>query len=335
MRILISEVNEDWQKELLAKGLAEHDLAFITEPLTPGIAGEYADTEVLSVFVGSQVDSEVINLMPKLKFISTRSTGFDHIDLQAAQARSIVVSNVPFYGENTVAEHTFALLLALARKLPQSFDRVEDAKFDYHGLRGWDLKGKKIGIIGGGHIGLHVARIARGFEMSVLVYDINPDPKLAREIGFDYSDWEQLLSSADVISLHVPLNEHTHHIINAKAFEQMKDGVYLLNTARGGLIDTDELIKALKSGKVAGAGLDVLEGEEFLKDELELLGKEEYQKQVLTLLEGHILMEMENVIVTPHNAFNSQEAVQRILQTTIENITSFARGEYLNRVGAT
>lgn len=333
MKILITEIFEDWQKEYLVAQLGEDELAFVELALTPELAGEYADTKVLSVFVGSTVDKAVMDKLPQLKFITTRSTGFDHIDLAVAKERGIAVSNVPFYGENTVAEHAMALLLALSRKLPQSFARIEDAQFNYEGLRGWDLKGKKMGIVGGGHIGMNLARMAKGFGMEVAVFDINEVPDLADEIGFAYVPLEGLLATADVISLHLPLNDHTAHILNAESFSKMKKGVYLINTARGGLIDTNALVVALKSGQVAGAGLDVLEGEEFLKEEMELIGKVEYKEQLLTILEDHVLMEMENVIVTPHNAFNSQEAVERILAATAENIIGFNSGSVQNQVG--
>lgn len=329
MKIVFFEITEKRQEDYLREHLAGHDLAFYPHPLTvPDAAG----AEVVSVFVGSEVNADVVNQLGT-KLITTRSTGFDHIELDAAKAAGITVCNVPFYGENTVAEHAMALLLALSRRIPDSIKRVREGEFNYEGLRGWDLKGKTLGVIGGGHIGLHVARMARGFQMEVLVYDLHPDEEKAAEIDFTYAELDKLLAASDVISLHLPLNTNTQHFLSTEEFAQMKDGVYLINTARGGLIDTDALVAALKSGQVAGAGLDVLEEEEVLDDELQLLtDPSTYKDRLLTVLQDHALIEMPNVLITPHNAFNSEGAILRILDTTIENVTAFASGSPQNVV---
>lgn len=332
MKILITDVSETWQKDYLVSRLTGHEVFVEPGVLSLEMVNKYPETEILVVFVNNPVTAEVIAALPGLKLIATRSTGYDHIDIAAAKAKNIPVCTVPFYGENTVAEHAFSLILALARKLPQSFARIEDGKFDYAGLRGWDLKGKTLGVIGGGHIGVHVARMAVGFEMEVLVFDLHPDLELAQKIGFNYVDIDNLYAKSDVISLHLPLNEHTTHIINTDSIAKMKNGVYLINTARGGLIDTAALLEGLRSGKISGAGLDVLEGEDFLKEEINLIGNPSYKDQLLTLLTDHVLMEMENVIITPHNAFNSSEALTRILQTTVENIDAFEQGAPQNLV---
>ncbi|MCA9391583.1 hydroxyacid dehydrogenase [candidate division WWE3 bacterium] len=332
MKILICDNTEDWQGDFLKANLKDHDVVLIPGEVTAEVAAQNSDCDVLSVFVTSKVTPDIINALPNLKYIATRSTGFDHVDLSVAKEKGINVSNVPFYGENTVAEHAFALLLSLSRKLPQSFARIEDGRFNYEGLRGFDLKDKTIGIIGGGHIGINMARMSVGFNMNVLVFDLKHDDALAAEIGFTYAEMDELLAKSDVVSLHLPLNPHTEHIINADSIAKMKDGALIINTARGGLIETDALVQALRDDKLGGAGLDVLEGEEFLTEEMELVGKPEYKEQLLTLLEDHILMEMENVVVTPHNAFNSIEAVTRILQATADNINAFAAGEPQNLV---
>lgn len=334
MQVLFTEITEDWQREYLSSRLADHQLKFADHKLDPETANQYADTEILSVFIGSKVSREILEQFPQLKLITTRSTGFDHIDLEAAQSRTIPVSNVPFYGENTVAEHTIALLLALARNLRPSFEKIEKCDFTSEGLRGWDLKGKRIGIIGGGHIGLHVARMAKGFEMQVAVYDLHPQPERAAEIGFEYQGLPDLLKTSDVISLHLPLNEHTRHVLDKDEFAVMKDGVYILNTARGELINTDALIEALRAGKVAGAGLDVLEEEGSIGEEIELLLGHQKAEELCVILENHVLMKMDNVIITPHNAFNSQEALERILQTTVENIQAFAASNPQNLISS-
>ena len=332
MKILFTEVTEEWQKDWLMSHLTGHEVRFTEDGSDAAIVEAGSEVEILSVFIGSKIDASILDRLPQLKFLTTRSTGFDHIDLEAARSRSVQVSNVPFYGENTVAEHTLALLLALARNLRPSFEKIEKCDFTSEGLRGWDLKGKRLGIIGGGHIGLHVARMAKGFEMQVVVYDLHPRPDQAATIGFEYRDLPGILKIADVISLHLPLNEHTRHILDKDEFNAMKDGVYILNTARGELINTDALIEALKSGKVAGAGLDVLEEEGAIGEEVELLLGHKKAKELCVILENHVLMKMDNVIITPHNAFNSQEAIERILQTSVENIRGFVDGKPVNVV---
>lgn len=322
MHILFSQVAEQWQKDFFVRKLSQHELTFLDDELTEENVSSYADTEILSVFVNDKVGESILSKLPNLTHIATRSTGYDHIDLSATKNHNVSVSNVPFYGENTVAEHAMALLLALARKLPQSMARIEDGKFTYEGLQGWDLKDKTIGIVGGGHIGMNLARMAKGFSMNVIVYDLYPVESLAQEIGFTYVPFDDLLKTSDVISLHLPLNEHTNHIIGEEAIAKMKDGVVFINTARGGLVDTEALVQGFALGKISGAGLDVLESEDLLKDEISVATQDEDKRLSGILLLDHILMEMENVIVTPHNAFNSREAVERIMQTTVDNINS-------------
>jgi len=261
------------------------------------------------------------------------STGFDHIDLKECKAKNIKVSNVPFYGENTVAEHTFALILALAWKLPASIERSKTYNFTLDNLRGFDLKGKTLGLVGLGHIGERAAKMAKGFEMKVIAYDPKKNLKLAEKMGIKYVTFDYLLSHSDIISLHAPYNKKTRHLINKNNIKLIKPGAYLINTARGGLIETQALIIALKKKIIAGAGLDVLEEECFIKEEKELLSKP-FQKKcnLKTVLQGHFLIQDPRVLVTPHNAFNSEEALQRILDTTVENIKRFLKNRMINLV---
>ena len=180
---------------------------------------------------------------------------------------------------------------------------------------------------------MHLVRMAKGFEMHVLGYDPHPRPEMEKEFGFTYTSLDDLLQKSDVVSLHVPYMPATHHLINEEKFKLFKKGSVLINTARGGLVDTEALLKALKSGTVGAAGMDVLEEEGFVKEELQLLLEAHPSEQQLkTLLADHELMQMENVIITPHNAFNTQEAMQRILDTTIANIQSYIQGNYTNVV---
>lgn len=289
------------------------------------ILSELPDVDTLCVFVSSKVDKEVIDALPDLKHITTRSTGVDHIDVKYAKKRRIVVSHVPGYGEYTVAEFAFALLLTLSRKIFEAYHQVrEKGDYSFTHMRGFDLYGKTFGILGTGRIGSHAARIAKGFGMKVLAYDVKPNEQLAEEIGFTYTKTlDEMLQGSDVVSLHIGLFPETRHIIGKKELALMKKGAILINTARGELIDTTELVKALKSGHLGGAGLDVLEGEKELKEEAELILGDQLETDVQTLLEDHILIDMPNVIVTPHMAFYTEEAEKEIIDTSIANIDSF------------
>jgi len=298
-----------------------------------------ADADVLSVFVGSSVDAAVIRKFKKLKFVATRSTGYDHIDLQTCAEGGIAVSNVPSYGEHTVAEYAFGLLLMLSRRLYDAYHQVREAgDFSVRGLRGFDLRGKTFGVIGTGNIGKHSVRIAKGFGMNVLAYDVRPDEALAREVGFEYRDLTELLEQSDAVTLHVPYLKSTHHLINKDNIGKMKQGAYLVNTSRGAVVETEALLIALKSGHLGGAGLDVLEEEGVTKDEFGYLyevsgfGNHSSAPDLRIVLANHTLIDMPNVIVTPHNAFNTVEGWRRILDTTVENIRGFMKGEPIDVV---
>jgi len=324
---------EPWEIDYLKSRLKGFDLIFFEDKLTLKNLKKIIDINILSPFIYSLIDKKIIDSLKSLKYITTRSTGFDHIDLKSCQSKNILVSNVPTYGENTVAEHTFALILALSRKIPFSWERVKRGDFSLENLRGFDLKGKTLGVVGVGNIGRHVIRIAKGFEMNVLAFDIKKDQKFAKQNSFKYVSLNYLFKNSDIITLHVPYNKATHHLINLKSLKLFKRGCYLINTARGGICDTTALLKGLKQGIFAGLGLDVLEEECFIKEERELLTVN-FKKgcDLKTALENHILINQPNVIITPHNAFNSQEALTRILDTTIENIKSFLKNKPINLV---
>jgi len=323
MKIAFFEI-EDWEKDYLLKNLKGYKMSFFPEPL--GNLSKIKDCEIISPFIYSKINKEVLDSLPKLKLISTRSTGFDHIDIKEAKKRGVIVSNVPFYGENTVAEHTFALILALSRKIYQSIERTKKGDFSLDGLKGFDLKGKTLGIIGLGHIGQHVARMAKGFEMKVIAFDVHKDQKSVKYVPLSY-----LLKNSDIISLHAPYNKKTHHLINKKNIKDIKKGSLLINTARGGLVETAALIESLSNGILKGAGLDVLEEECFIKEERELLSKELPKTcDLKTVLRNHLLLHQNNVIITPHNAFNSKEALERILESTVSNIKSFIKNKPTN-----
>jgi D-lactate dehydrogenase len=291
--------------------------------------------EVAVVSLGSRVTAEMLRALPGLKLIATRSSSVDHIDLEAARQRQIAVCNVPTYGSRAVAEFTFGLMLMLARRIGEGVRRVRDShQFTNVGLRGFDLHEKTLGVVGTGHIGREVIRLAKGFGMKVLACDIKPDLRLAETLKFSYVALPELLWSSHVITLHVPYYEGTHHLLNRSIFKEIKPGALLINTARGAVIETSALVSALYSGAVAGAALDVLEEERVVEDELELLllNRIEQGKQRV-LLENHALMNMPNVILTPHIAFNTRETVEETWRVTAQNIQSFLEGKPQNVVG--
>lgn len=324
---------DPWSKPHIKKAFP--DATFVDDRLSPENAAEYKDAEIVSTFHTSDLSHEVIEALPHLKMIATRSTGYNHIDLAAASKKNIISANVPTYGRHTVAEHAFGLILTLTRHLFPAIERVKrEGKFNIIGLQGEDLFGKTIGIIGLGEIGECVLSIAKGFNMETLVYTRTHDMDLAHELGFEYAkDLEDLLKLSDVITLHLPLTEHTKHIINTKNIHDIKKGAYLINTARGGLIDTDALLIGLEEGILAGVGLDVLEDEFELQEEADLLSSEIRKKiDYENLVMDHVLMHHDKVVITPHNAFNTSEARLRILQTSFDNINAFLDGKPKNVV---
>lgn len=315
---------EDWEKPYVKKKFAEHELLFFSDHLTEADIPKLQNVEVLSVFIYSPLTAAILKKLPNLICIVTRSTGFDHIDIAYCKQKKIIVCNVPTYGSNTVAEHTFMLLLALSRKLVPSIERTRRGNFELEGLRGFDLHGKTIGVIGLGNIGLEVMRIAKGFGMHVVAFTRHPSEALAKKMRVTFLKLPELLRVSDVVTLHIPYTKQTHHLINKKNIKKMKKGSVLLNTARGGLIETEAILYGLDHGILQGVGLDVLEGECGIKEERQLLaGKFKQECDLRTQVMNHVLLQRENVLITPHNAFNSIEALQRILDVTVENILKF------------
>lgn len=324
---------ESWEEEYVRAKLSGEQITFHEKPLSayPDLSDPAA--EALCIFIDSHIGAAELDRFPAVKLIATRSTGFDHIDLAAAKERGITVVTVPFYGENTVAEFTFALLLALSRRVPESQHRVREETFSPQGLRGFDLEGKTIGVIGCGHIGMHVVRMAHGFGMKVVGFEVHPDPAVAKANDMTFLSLPDLLAASDIITIHVPYNAHTHHLINSENIGSIKKGAYLINTARGAIVETEALVDALQKGILAGAGLDVLEEEGDLADPTALLSAPHPNESTLkVMLENHYLITHPRVIVTPHVAFNTTEALTRILDTTISNIQGFAAGTPANVV---
>ncbi len=331
MKISFFEI-KGWEKRLLKKSLSGHKVKFFSDPLGLKNIEDAKDSEIISLFIYSRCKKDILKKLKKLKFIATRSTGVDHIDLKECQRRKIEVSNVPFYGENTVAEHTFALILAISRNIHKSYVRVLRGDFSIEGLKGFDLKGKTIGVVGAGHIGLNVIKIARGFGMNVLAFDVKQDHFIAEVLDFKYVPLDYLLKHSDIITLHVPAISSTYHLINRENIKKIKKGAILINTSRGSVVETEAIIEALDKGILSGAGLDVLEGEELIKEEKQLLYDKKKIESLKNLAKDHILLAKENVVYTPHIAFYSQEALERILRTTVDNIKAFIKNKPINLV---
>ncbi len=327
MKIAVFEA-ERWEQEAFEGLGAKHEVTFFEGRLTAENAARHAEIEIVSPFIYSRLNEEALGRLGRLRLIATRSTGFDHIDTGWCAEHGVTVSNVPAYGENTVAEHVFGLLLAISHRLVEAADRTRRGDFSLQGLQGFDLRGKTLGVVGTGSIGQCVIEIARGFGMRVLAYDVRQDQGLAQRLGFRYADLDELLSSSDVVTLHVPANKYTYHLISDAQFARMKRGAVLINTARGSVVDVRALVRALAEGRVSAAGLDVLPEEPAIREEAELLRAAFRERHELeTLLADHILLRSRSVIITPHSAFYTREAVGRILKTTVENIEAFARGE--------
>ena len=332
MKVVIFEV-EDWEKEAFNDLRKEHELKFVDEQLKSTNAGQYADADVVSTFIDSQLNAEVLQQLSQLKLIATRSTGFDHIDSEYCQTQNVTICNVPNYGENTIAEHVFGLLLAISHNIIEAVHNTRQGYFSFKGLQGFDLRGKTLGVVGTGIIGQYVIQIAKGFQMEVVAFDVHPNQELAARLKFEYADLEKVLATSDIITLHVPANKNTHHLIAAEQFAKMKDGAILINTARGSVVDIQALLHALIEGKLAAAGLDVLPQELVLRKDSELLqAVDRKQDDLQTLLADLILMRLPNVIVTPHSAFNTREARERIIKTTVENILAFTQNKPQNVV---
>ncbi len=330
--IIFFEVNSKEKKYLKKKFDKNFEVNFQEEKLTETNSNLISDSEIISPFIYSELTQKVLNKAKKLKLIATRSTGFNHIDIKTAKAKKISVANVPYYGENTVAEHTFAMILALSRNIHRAYVRTTRNDFTLNGLQGFDLKGKTLGVIGAGSIGVHVIKIAKGFGMKVICYDTKPNHILTELLDFKYVDLDEILKSSDIITLHCPYNEHTHHLINMENIEKVKKGALFINTSRNGIIEPKALYFAIEKGIFGGAGLDVFEGEELIKEENQMLTKNVSIDHLEAILKRNILLRYENVIITPHMAFDSAEAVERILDTTVENIKAFHEGRSYHKV---
>lgn len=319
MKIIFFEIPKN-QRDFFNQALSETETIFYEERLNKDNVDLAKDAEIIVIFTKSFIDKDIIDSLSNLKLIVTRSTGFDHIDCEYAETKGIQICNVPAYGSETVAEFAFALLLTLSRKIREANSALkENEDFSIHeNMQGFDLEGKILGVVGTGKIGKNMIHIARGFNMNIIAYDLHPDLAFAKENNFTYKTLNEVLKESDIVTLHAPYTKENYHLINKENISLMKKSSYLINTARGELIETEALVSALERGIVAGAGLDVLEGEREFK-------------------KGDIIpmLKMPNVIMTPHIAFNTMEAEKRIMQTTLDNIKAFISGVPINLVSVT
>jgi D-lactate dehydrogenase len=334
-------------QEFFAGALPKRDLVAV-----PSLREVEADAEIVSIFIHDQIDDVFLADHPNLKLIATRSRSVDHIDLAACRARGVNICHVPHYADESVAEHTFALLLSLTRRLRELMIHAKDAGFSYAAVRSVELSGKTLGVIGMGHVGQRVADLARAFGMKVVAHDIERPPELAQQLSFEWVSLDELLARSDIISLHATLSAETYHVINRESLGKTKRGVIIINTARGALIETAALRDALESGHVGGAGLDVLQDERVLRQSVpdiiasdiirhlrsDALAQEAHDadriRELRELVLGDALLARPNVVFTPHVAFNSEEAVARLREVTAENLKAYLAGSPRNFVPA-
>ena len=294
-----------------------YDIRYCKGHLNPNNVVLTQDTDAVCIFVNDTADAAVIDAMVDngVKLLALRCAGFNNVDLKAAKGKLPVV-RVPAYSPYAVAEYSLALMLSLNRKIHRAYWRTRDGNFSLNGLMGFDMHGKTIGIIGTGKIARILIRLLKGFGMRILAYDLYPDMKFAGEEGISYVSLDELYRESDIISLHCPLTDQTKYMIDKDSIDKMKEGVMIINTGRGQLINTNDLIEGLKEKKIAAAGLDVYEeeGEYFYEDKSDKIIDDDVLARLLSF---------NNVIVTSHQAFFTKEALHNIAETTLQNIEDF------------
>lgn len=322
MKIAVFSAHKFEEAPLHAANAGKHELKLLTDTyLNVNTTPLAQDCECVSIFTNDDASASVLEQLHQIgvKYLALRSAGFNHVDLGKAKELGIRVANVPEYSPYAVAEHTVALMLALNRKMMKANNRVKDLNFSLNGLTGFDMNGKIAGIIGLGKIGNIVAKILHGFGCKLIAFDIKPSPELTERYGLEFVDMDTLCAQADIITLHAPLNDHTRYIINRERINKMKHGVMLINTSRGALVDTKELIAGLKSGRIGYLGLDVYEEEKglFFEDHSDEILQDDVIARLLTF---------PNVLITSHQAFLTDTALKNISETTIYNVDCWAKG---------
>lgn len=299
----------------------KHEVKLLSAYLNEDTATLAAGADCVAIFSSDLANKTVLEKLSEVgvKYLALRSAGYNHVDLKEAERLGIKVANVPRYSPYAIAEHTVGLMLALNRKLIRANSRIKELNFSLDGLTGFDMNGKTVGIVGLGNIGKVLAKILNGFGCKLLGFDLEVDEELIEKYGLQYVTIDELCRQADIISLQVPLNEDTHYLINQERLAMMKDGVMLINTSRGGLVDTKAVISAMKSGKIGALGLDVYEEEKglFFEDHSENILQDDVIARLLTF---------RNALITSHQAFLTTNALENIAGTTFENIDCWDKG---------
>lgn len=323
MKVAVFSIHNFEKEFLLQANDGQHDLVFIETRLSEISAALAKECEAISIFTGDKATAPVLEILQEMgvKYLALRSAGFNHVDLIKAKELSMKVARVPAYSPYAIAEHAVALMLALNRKLIRAHNRVMDLNFSLDGLVGFDMRGKTVGIIGTGKIGTVLARILHGFGCRVLAFDKHESQELKEKFHVEYTTCESLCAQSDIISLHVPLMDSTRYIINQHCIEKMKPGVMLINTSRGGLVNTKAVINALKTKHIGSFGLDVYEEEEglFFEDHSEDILQDDTIARLMTF---------KNVLITSHQAFLTKTALRNIAETTVSNLDYFEQGTH-------
>tara|TARA_R110000744_G_scaffold122894_1_gene227950 strand:+ start:448 stop:1446 length:999 start_codon:yes stop_codon:yes gene_type:complete len=320
MKTTVFSAHKFEEPHLLSANKGKHELNLLDVRLTENTASLAQGTDAISLFTSDDASVVVLENLKDIgiKYIALRTAGYNNVAVEKAAELGIKVARVPAYSPYAIAEHTMALILALNRKLIRAHNRVRDMNFSLNGLTGFDLNGKTVGVMGTGKIGAILVKILHGFGCKILAYDVNKDEDLVEKFGVRYTDCNTLCSKSDIISLHVPLTPETKHLINSRQIANMKQGVMLINTSRGGLVDTKAVIEGLKTGQIGYFGMDVYEEEEglFFEDHSD----EILQDDVIARL-----MTFNNVLITSHQAFLTDTALTNIADTTIYNLDCFEK----------
>ena len=339
LKMLIFDYKDAEKKFFKRHQFHDFDIEFFESSLNETTVGnlpqEIKDTaSVISVFLTSEITPTILEQFPNLMIISTRSTGYDHIDIDACCNKNIKVLNVENYGAHSVVQYTFALMLALVRRLIPALNDSHSFKFDTNNYVGRELNALTLGVIGTGAIGTSVCKIAHAFGMRILAFDYLQRPELTKNYHVEYTEKENVYKEADIITLHVPLTKETQHLITKRALALIKHTAIIINTARGELIESEDLYNALLNKNIAGAGLDVTECEKIslgygdITEKLENSDKECISKVIIT----RRLSQLNNVIITPHVAYNTQDSINRILSVTFDSIKDCLQGGHANQV---
>lgn len=322
MKVAVFSTKKYDQKSFeLINNSYQHELVFFEFRLTKQTVKMAQGFDAICAFVNDDLSRPVLEELAanNVRLIAMRCAGFDKVDLDAAKSLGIQVVRVPAYSPEAIAEHTLGLMMSLNRKIHRAYQRTRDANFSLEGLTGFNFHGKTVGVIGTGKIGIATIRILKGFGMNVLAYDPYENP-LAVELGVTYASLDEIYQQADVITLHCPMTEENHHMLNADAFDKMRNGVMIINTSRGELLNSKDAIEALKNGKIGSLGIDVYENEQdlFFEDKSNDVIKDDVFRR---------LSACHNVLFTGHQAFLTEEALGNIADTTLKNIALFSADE--------